>query len=89
MAQTFNKDPSAIKNYGFDWSAFLGNDTITTSSWIVPAGITKQSESNTTTRAIIWLSGGTHGEDYLVTNQITTSGGVTEQMSLKIQVREQ
>lgn len=87
--QSFNKDPQARKDYGFDWSAWLGTDTITASTWTLPSGITSYAESNTTTVATVWLSGGTHGQDYLVTNQITTAGGRIEQRSLKIQVREQ
>ena len=47
------------------------------------------SVSNTTTTATIWLTGGTSGEEYLVTNQITTAGGRIEQKSFKIIVREQ
>ncbi|MBA4182324.1 MAG: hypothetical protein C0506_17210 [Anaerolinea sp.] len=89
MIQAFNKDPEARKDYGFDWSAWLDTDTITTSTWTLPDGITSYAESNTTTGATIWLSGGTSGTDYLVTNQITTTGGRIEQRSLKIQVREQ
>lgn len=87
--QVFNKDPDARKDYGFDWTDWLDGDTISASSWTVPSGITNYSESNTTTGTTIWLSGGTQGEDYIVTNQITTAGGVIEQRSLKIQVRNQ
>ena len=38
-----NKDPDAVLDYGFDWSAWLeAGDTIVTSEWIVPEGITKR-----------------------------------------------
>jgi len=88
--QAFIKDPSARKDYGFDWGTlWLNGDTISASEWILPTGITKFDESNTTTDTTIWLTGGTAGTDYLVTNQITTAGGRIEQRSIKIQVREQ
>lgn len=89
MIQNFVKDPSAKKDYGFDWTDWLAGDTISASSWTVSTGITNYATSNTDTAATVWLTGGTHGQDYLVTNQITTAGGRIEQKSLKIQVREQ
>jgi hypothetical protein len=89
MTTEFIKDPSARKDYQVDWSAFLGSDTITASAWTLQTGITNYSTSNTTTIATIWLTGGTSGEEYLVTNQITTAGGRIEQKSFKIIVREQ
>jgi hypothetical protein len=87
--QNFVKDPSARKDYGFDWTAWLAGDTISASAWTLPTGVAQYSASNTTTGTTVWLTGGTHGADYTVTNQITTAGGRIEQRSLKIQVREQ
>jgi len=87
--EAFVKDPSDQMDYGFDWSDWLGSDTITASAWTVPTGITNFSTSNTTTTSTIWLTGGTHQTDYLITNQITTAGGRIKQRSFKIMVREQ
>jgi hypothetical protein len=84
-----DKDPNDVLDYTIDWSKFLGSDTIATSIWIVPAGITKNSNSNTTTLATVWLSGGTAGETYQVTNRITTAGGRTKDKSFSIYVAEQ
>ena len=57
MAQEeFVKDPSAVLDYVINWSTWLGSDTITgTPTWTVPTGITKDSQSNSTTAATIWL----------------------------------
>lgn len=85
---TFLKDPNAILDYQVDWSPWLGVDTITTSDWIVPTGITKQSETNTATTATIWLSGGTAGTKYQLTNRITTAGGRTDDRTITISVKE-
>lgn len=85
-AMTVLKDPAAVLDYGIDWSAWLNGDTISTSTWTVPSGITQASESETTTTATIWLSGGTAGTDYLVTNKIVTHGGRTDERTIKISV---
>jgi len=50
----------------------------------VNTGLTKISDSSTTTVARIWLSGGVVGMRYTVTNRITTEGGRTEERSLVI-----
>jgi hypothetical protein len=50
------KDPQAVLDYGFDWSKWLGTDTISTSTWTVPVGITKDSDTHDTTTTTIWLS---------------------------------
>jgi hypothetical protein len=78
----FSKDPDEVKDYHINWATHLGTDTIVTSTWIVPAGITKVRDSSTTTTATIWLSGGTAGQQYHLVNHITTVGGRTEEDSL-------
>jgi len=90
ILKTFKKDPSAVLDYTVDWDAdnWLGTDTITGAPvWTVPTGITKDSQSNTTTAATAWLSGGTHGADYDVACKITTAGGRTDERTIRIQVR--
>lgn len=84
---TPTKDPSAVLDYGIDWSAWLGTDTIVASTWTVQAGITKGNTSFSATRTLVWLSGGTDGTDYTLTNRIVTAGGRTEERSLIIAVR--
>lgn len=81
----FIKDPAAVLDYTMDWGLWLSAiaDTIKTSTW-VNMGLTKISDSSTTTVARIWLSGGVVGMRYTVTNRITTEGGRTEERSLVI-----
>ena len=88
MAQTFVKDPDATLDYIIDWSEWLDTDTISTSTWTVPTGLTNVSDSNTTTTATIWLSGGTAGQRYTVSNRIVTAAGRTEDRSITIKVRQ-
>lgn len=87
-AATFVKDPSAILDYAIDWSTWLGSDTIATSTWSASAGITINSNTNTTTRATVWLSGGTAGNTYQLTNTITTAGGRTDQRTIAVEVKD-
>lgn len=85
----FTKDPDDVLDYHIDWAAWLNGDTIATSSWLVPAGITKDSDSNTDETATIWLSGGTASTIYQVTNRIVTAAGRTKDQSIWIAIQEQ
>jgi hypothetical protein len=83
------KDPDDVVDYDITWEAQMtaDSDTIVTSTWTVPAGITKNSSSNTTTRTKIWLSGGTAGQNYTLLNRVVTAGGRTLDQSVKLKVR--
>ena len=80
------KDPDETRDYSVDWSTYLGTDTISTSTWTVPTGLTGGTESNTATTATVWLSGGVGGQEYEVLNEITTVAGRTYQKTLVIPV---
>lgn len=82
------KDPDATLEFGRDWSAWLAanGDTIVTSTWIVPAGLTVVDESNTATVTLVWLSGGTAGSSYQITNRVVTAQGRTDDRSIQIVV---
>lgn len=87
--KTFLKDPNAVVPFTRDWSLWLETgDSITSSTWILPSGITEVSSTRDSTTATIVISGGTDGEAYEVTNRITTSNGYTDDRTFKIQVRE-
>jgi len=81
----FLKDPDAVLDYGFDWSDWLADgETISTSTWTVETGITKDSDSKSDTATIIWLSGGTVETTYMITNKIITSASRTDERSFQI-----
>lgn len=70
------KRAAEVLDYTFDWSTnewLESSETISTSSWVAATGVTVDSDSNTTTTATIWVSGGTSGQTYKLTNTITTS----------------
>lgn len=85
---SFTKDPDAVLDYKVDWSDWLDTDTIVTSDWTVPTGLTLELETNTTTIATVWLSGGAVATSYNVTNEITTADGRTDDRTITIKVKE-
>jgi hypothetical protein len=85
---SYKKDPDAVLDYLLDWSDWLVNDTIATSTWSSDSGITVDSDSNTTTTTTVWLSGGTAGTDYIVTNHVVTAGAREDDRSIKIRCQE-
>ena len=82
-----SKDPQAVLDYGFDWSEWLGADTIASSSWVASAGITNDSTTNTTLITSITLSGGVAGESYTLTNTIVTANGLQDDRSIRLTVK--
>lgn len=79
----FFKEPTEVLTYSIDWSDWLGTLTaspltIASSTWSIPAGITNDSDTNTTNTTLITLSGGTWGETYELSNTITASNGEVE-----------
>ena len=86
----FEKDPAGIIDYTIRWTSWLpSGDTISSSSWLLPAPeIAKVSESNTTTDAVIFLASGTVGQIYEVTNRIVTVGGRQNDQTISILIEE-
>lgn len=82
----FTKDPSEILDYSVDWGQWLGDDTILSSSWVLPSGIANNGDVYSSTTATIWLSGGTAGTTYSIQNLITTTTGRTTKRTFKINV---
>jgi len=87
---TFTHDPNDHMDYTIDYSDFLcvDGDVIVTSEWIVPTGITSLGHSHDDERSIIWLTGGTIGEKYYLTNRITTQKGRQMDKTIRMKVEE-
>ena len=75
MPRSFTHDPDAVLDYLFDWSDWLGADTIASHTVTAAAGLTVDSTEATTTTVTAWLSGGTDGASYAVTCHIVTAAG--------------
>lgn len=87
--RTYKKDPNATLDYAVDWSPWLGDDdALATSTFVVPAGLTKMSEGWAGDVAVVWLSGGTLGETYRVVCRITTSDGRGDDRSFLVKIEE-
>lgn len=86
----FKKDPNAVLDYTVDWTAYLAPivDTIATATWIVPATLTKVSDTHSSTTATAFISGGTAGTTETVTCRITTAGGRTDDRSITLNIVE-
>lgn len=92
MSQLFAlepKDPNDVIDYRIDWSKWLDDDVLLLSEWVIPAGITMDSESSDTNSATVWLSGGTAGQSYALTNRITTAQGRQKDKTITIRVKDQ
>lgn len=85
------KDPNEVLDYTLDWSERLDSDTIDTSAWsfaVDPdSALVIDSDSETATTTTVWLSGGTIGETYELTNRITTAGSRTMDQTCKIKIK--
>ncbi len=89
MGNSFDKDPDAVLDYYIDWSEWLDEtDSVASSTWTVPDGISADTNAYTATRTEIWLSGGTAGEWYHLTNHITTTDGREDDRTIIIVCRQ-
>lgn len=88
MMKRIIKDPAATLDYQMDWSEWLGEDTITASSWTVPPELVQVTHTHTDTAAVVWVSGGAAGSSYNLVNQITTAGGRIDERTLLLAVLE-
>jgi hypothetical protein len=102
MPDSFVKAPAEVLPYKRDWkykdetsraAGGAGNgyldtgETISTSTWTVPAGITKDSETHADGLTTVWISGGTLDTTYRLVNTIVTSAGRTAQRSIEVSVQ--
>lgn len=108
-----SKDPHSIEPYFIVWCSpdgtndgsandigELQGETISTVTWTVPTGITKESDNKSATTihgisysintvCTIWLSGGTDETNYDLACKIVTSGSRTLEKTIRIPVRSQ
>lgn len=92
------KDPDAVKDYSVNWLPWLTRedgtvtDALETSVWLITVApdesLTVDSDSFTSPDTTVWLSGGTPGQSYWVTNRVTTIEGRTDDQSVIIVIKE-
>jgi hypothetical protein len=82
---TYLKDPDATLDFGVDYSDWLDDgDAIDASTWTVQTGLTVGDDEIGDGFTVVWLSGGTAGESYLVTNHIETTEGRIDDRSFTV-----
>jgi len=84
------RDQDDVDDWKFDWSDWLGTDTISSSVVAVESGLTKDSDSITdsSTSVTVWLSGGIVGSEYKVTSSIVTTAGREKDRSVTFLIVE-
>ena len=83
------KDPNAVLDYSWDWSAWLADgETITTADVIAPTGLTVDSVAHDGTGVTAWLSGGTSGNQHRVVCRVVTSASRTDDRSITLVIEE-
>lgn len=89
MAVPFDaKDPDEKVDRELDWQPRLATgETVAASTWIVPTGITKDSDDFDDAVTIIRLSGGSERTKYSLVNRITTSTGQVLDQTATIKVK--
>lgn len=92
------KDPHAVLDYVWDWKANTNGSDTSIDDWLqsgetisdrdvtVDTGLTLDSDSTTSGKVTVWLSGGTAGVTYTVAVKITTSLGRIDERSIRIRV---
>jgi hypothetical protein len=88
---SLTKDKDAKLDYGVDWSAWLGTDTIVASTWTVEgpgSALILSDDDFSPTITSFWLDGGTTGQSYTLTNHITTAAGREDDRSITVSIAE-
>lgn len=97
---TKSKDPDAVLDYQWVWTADLGDDTIDSAVFDVYTAdgeeipetdatpVNVDSFSNTTTTATAFLSGGTLNHTYLIVCHVVTAGGREDDKTLKLRITQ-
>lgn len=86
---SFVKDPQAVLDFNWDWSAWLGeNETISSMAVSSDAGLSISQTSSTNDVVTAWLSGGTLGAYYSVACEIMTSAGRTDVRRISVAIRQ-
>ena len=88
MPRSFVKDPNAVLDYEWDWSAWLGTDTIASHTVTAATGLTVDSSTATSTAVTAWLSGGSVGASYAVTCHVVTAAGREDDRTVTVTVME-
>ena len=82
------KTPEALLDFGVDWGAWLGVDTIAASAWDVQTPLVIEDEVFDNKVARVRVSGGVKGQLYKMVNRITTAAGRKDSRTLNLRCEE-
>lgn len=88
MITVHRKSPAEVLDYDAEWSLDETEDILTSTWATTGTGLTINSSTFAAASVKVWLSGGTLGSTYTLTNTITTSLGRTLVDAFRIVVRE-
>lgn len=84
------KDANDTRTYSINWAAWLaglaGTDTLSTSTFLVPAPLTLVSQSNTTTVTNVRISGGVTSSIYTIYDTVTSANGEIKRVAFNLKV---
>lgn len=84
----YQKDPSAVLDYGFKWVDWLEDgETITAHTITVDQNVVVDSSSEQDGVVTVWLSGGTKGRTAHVVCEVETSMNRKDQRTLPLSIR--
>lgn len=93
---TITKDPDAVLDYTFDWTAWLDSvtDSISTHTAVVTSGVTPASNvavdgsSVVGKTVVVWVSGGVVGETVALRCRIDTAGNRIDDRTVYLKIKE-
>lgn len=86
--RSFTQSPAARLDYGVDWTAFLGTDSIASASWLEPTGtLTLDDFAVSDGVHSVFVAGGESGRAYRLTSRVETAAGRAAEETIVIFVR--
>ena len=86
--KTFEKTPSELLDYTRKWKSFLSGATIASDSWASNSTVTIASNTNDSDSSTVNASGGSIGDESVLTCTMIDSNGSTHERSILIRVVE-
>ena len=82
------KDPDAVLDYEFDWSAWLAVGETIASHTVTVDGVTLDSTTTSTTAVVAWVSAGAAGTTATVACRIVTSEARTDERTITLRITQ-
>lgn len=87
MPDVFYKDPAAVDDYTWDWTDWLGDDTISAAT-VTGTGVTIDDSTTTSPTVVARISGGEAGSVGNAVCHIVTAAGREADQTLYFNIRE-